>query len=297
MRCYVNFVQRIEKDEYQKWSPTYITLLTARSITKQPPNEQRSQINMSTLRIEGSVAFVTGANRGIGRAIVDALIARGASKVYAGARKLSSLESLLAAHPDKVVPVEIDVTDQEQITSAAGLAKDVTLLVNNAGIAGGAGLMLTDTAINDVWGKEFEVNVFGLTHVTQAFAPALNANGGGAIVNLASLASLVNFPLFQSYSVSKAAVHSITQALRIALPNTLVVGVYPGPVDTDMAEGIPFEKESPQNVANEILDGVESGQEDVFPDAMSKDMSGVYLSDPKQLERDMAAMVAGGVPA
>lgn len=245
---------------------------------------------MSQNQIEGAVAVVTGANRGIGRAIVEELLSRGASRVYAGARDLGSLASLAKEYGDRVVPLELDVTNREQVQRAAEVASDATILVNNAGVLGNGGLSVSDSAINEFSRREFEVNVFGLLNVTQSFAQTLEQNGGGVIVNLGSLASLVNFPMFQSYSVSKAAVHSITQALRVSHPETLVVGVYPGPVDTDMADGAPFDKESPANVAKAILDGIETGAEDVFPDAMSKEMGGLFLDNPKELERQIAAM-------
>ena len=245
---------------------------------------------MSGRTIEGTVALVTGSNRGIGRAIVEALIERGAKKVYAAARRKETVADLVAAHPDRIVALELDVTNADHIAKAAAEATDVKVLVNNAGVATSMGTMITDPAVNPMARTEFEVNVFGLINVTQAFAPVLNANGGGAVVNLGSVASLVSFAMAQTYSASKAAVHSISQALRIAMGNTLVVAVYPGPVDTDMAQGIPMEKATPASVAHEILDGIEAGTEEVFPDPMAKEMGGFYLQNPKGLEHQVAAM-------
>ena len=245
---------------------------------------------MPGLQIEGSVALVTGSNRGIGRAIVGALLERGAAKVYAGSRKVEGVADLVSANPGRVVAVELDVTNADHIAKAAELATDVNLLINNAGVAPSMGIPITDPATNPMARTEFEVNVFGLMNVTQAFAPALNNNGGGAVVNLGSVASLVSFAMAQTYSASKAAVHSVTQALRIALPNTLTVGVYPGPIDTDMAKELPMDKATPESTAHEILDGVEAGSEDVFPDPMSKEMGGFYLQNPKALEQQVAAM-------
>lgn len=244
------------------------------------------------IAISGSVALVTGSNRGIGRALVEALLEKGASKVYAGARELDSLNDLVATHGDRVVGIELDITNAEQIKAAAAKATDVDLLINNAGVVGQAGVAITDPQNIAIGRREMEVNFFGTLAVTQAFAPILAANGGGGIANLASVAALVNFPLFATYSASKAAVHSLTQVLRISLPNTHVAGIYPGPVDTDMTEDIPFEKASPQEVANNILNALEKGQEEIFPDGMAQQMGAGYEQSPKGLEHQVAAMVA-----
>ena len=245
---------------------------------------------MSTIKIEGSIALVTGGNRGIGRAVVDELLKRGASKVYVGARNTDSVSELAAAFPNRVHVLELDVTNQGHIDQAAAVATDVNILVNNAGVANNFGKLITDATTNAEARIEFEVNVFGLVAVTQAFAPILQTNGGGAIINLGSVASFVNFPMFQSYSASKAAVHSITQATRISLPETLVVGVYPGPIDTDMAKDLPMDKVSPTTAANEILDGIETGAEEVLTDPMAKQLGGLFFTSPKELEKQVAAM-------
>lgn len=251
---------------------------------------------MTGQSIAGTVGFVTGANRGIGRALVEALVERGASKVYAAARRPETLRGLAAAHGERVVPVTLDVTRREQVRGAAEAAGDVSLLINNAGVAADAGGRFpVEEGWVDAARHELEVNVLGLLDVTRAFAPVLEANGGGSVVNLASVAALVHFPLLPSYSASKAAVHSLTQGMRMALggQGTRVVGVYPGPVDTDMAEGVPFEKTSPEAVAAAILDAVEAGTEEVLPDPMSAQLGGLFFHDPKELERQVAAMAAG----
>lgn len=244
--------------------------------------------------IAGSTSFVTGANRGIGEALVDALVAAGAGKVYAAARRVDDLAPLLHRHGDRVVPVKLDVTDATQIQAAAGFADDVQLLVNNAGVVGFAGGVFTDVQWLAGSRHEFEVNYLGTFAVTQAFAPVLAANGGGAIVNIASVASLVSFPMIAGYSASKAALHSLTQTTRLLLQgqSTQVFGVYPGPIDTRMSAELQMEKTSAPDAARAILHGIEAGDEEIFPDATSIGMGAAFLTDPKGLERQMVAMTA-----
>lgn len=241
--------------------------------------------------IKGVTALVTGANRGIGEAIVDALVAAGAAKVYAAARNTDDLAAIEMRHGGKVVGLRLDITDAAQISDSVQRAGDVCLLVNNAGFAGKTGGDFVDAGWIDAARKELDVNFFGTLAVTQAFAPVLARNGGGAIVNLGSVASFVNFPILLAYSASKAAVHSMTQAARVLLKpqGTRVFGVYPGPIDTRMAEGIPFAKTSPAEAAHAIVAGIESGNEEIFPDPMSQSMGSTFLTDPKGLERQVAA--------
>ena len=248
---------------------------------------------MSGHAIQGSTALVTGANRGIGRAIAEALLERGADRVYAGARRTEALEDLVAEYGDRVVPVAIDVTDSEQIAAAAQIAADVDLLINNAGVAALGGASFEDPSWLEAGRQEYDVNVLGTFETTQAFAPVLKANGGGAVVNIISIAGITNFPLFLSYSLSKAALHSLTQATRLFLSEqgTQVAGVYPGPVDTDMAEEVPFDKVPPSTVANAILDGVEAGVEEIFPDPMAEQFGASFEDSPKGLERQVASML------
>lgn len=241
--------------------------------------------------IKGKTALVTGANRGIGEAIVDALVKAGAARVYAAARNLKDLTALTARHGARVIALQLDVTNPAQIAAAASAAPDVQLLVNNAGYAGYTGGTFSDTKWLVAGRQEMDVNFFGTFAVSQAFAPVLAKNNGGAIVNIASVASLVNFALLASYSASKAAVHSLTQATRMMLKSqgTQVFGVYPGPIDTRMAEDIPFEKTSPADAAQAIITGIEAGTEEIFPDPMSQGMGAGYLASPKALELQVAA--------
>lgn len=243
-------------------------------------------------RIEGKAAFVTGANRGIGRAFVEELLAAGAAKVYAGARDPSTLADLVANGNGRVVPVELDVTKPDLIEKAAAACKDVAVLINNAGIATFEGL---SSASDDAPARnEMEVNYFGSLNMIRSFASTLAANGGGTIVNMSSIAGLVSIPVFSSYSASKAAVHSLTQGARaeLAAQGTLVVGVYPGPVDTDMGTNISLEKASPRAVVKAVLEGVEAGEENVFPDPTSKQLHEGLTADPKAVEKQLAAMLA-----
>jgi NAD(P)-dependent dehydrogenase (short-subunit alcohol dehydrogenase family) len=249
---------------------------------------------MAGQKIEGIVAFVSGANRGIGRTLVDALIDRGAATVYAASRRPEGVADLVEAHPGRVVAVALDVTDQAQVTAAAAQAGNVDLLINNAGVATGLGLSAADPAVIPGAEQEMEVNYFGTMKMTQAFTPVLAANGGGSVVNLLSVVSLTAFPPFVSYSASKAALHSLTQSTRVHLAGqgTHVIGVYPGPVDTDMAKDIPFDKTSPRTVADAILDAVEAGASEVYPDPFAEDVGARYQAGPAELERHINAMLA-----
>jgi NAD(P)-dependent dehydrogenase (short-subunit alcohol dehydrogenase family) len=259
----------------------------------------------SSYNVQDSVAFVTGTNRknGIGRAIVEALIAQGAKKVYATARNISQLEDLVAAHEGKVVAVALDVTDLDAIQSLGATYPDVTLVVNNAG------LLAETSSLGDIGmiQKEIAINYIAPLSIVQSFAPFLNSKterssttatsscvakqASGAIVNINSIASLVNFPGAATYSASKAASHSLTQAQRRDLPHFLVIGVYPGPIDTDMAENAPFDKEPPSAVAEAIMDALQNGTEDIYPDVMARQLRDGWKTDAKALENQMKQSV------
>jgi len=247
-----------------------------------------------THSIPGITAFVTGANRGIGRALVEALLAGGAKKVYAAARDLKSLSDLEKANDGRLISVKLDVTDRAAVSGAAARAADVQLLINNAGVIAHSNAPLTDAQWIEAGRREMNVNVFGTLAMIQAFAPALAKNGGGTIVNIASVASFANAPFLMTYSMSKAALHSLTMSVRTSLrpQGTRVLGVYPGPVDTDMASDIPFDKATPADVARAILDGIESGHEEIFPDPLSRQLGELFLKSPKELERQFDAMMS-----
>ena len=236
------------------------------------------------MNIKGSVALVTGANRGVGRELVSALVEAGAAKVYAAAREVSGIVG--STH---VVPVVLDITDAAQIAAARTKLTDVTLLINNAGVLDFGSALEAPIAAFE---RNMAVNVYGGLNVTRAFAPVIAGNGGGGVVNLLSVVALASMPGLAAYNASKAALHSLTQSFRATLKSQgiEVFGVYPGPVDTDMAAEIPFDKTSPAVVARAILKGVGEGREDIFPDPMSEQVAGVWAHDPKGLERQFSAM-------
>ena len=244
---------------------------------------------MNAQRIQGAVALVTGANRGIGRALTEALLSRGVRKVYATAR---NPEALHALGDERLVSLRLDVTDPDQIRAAAEAASDVDLVFNNAGVVLATGI--ADSAVLDQARREMEVNYFGPLRLLHRLAPTLARNGGGAVVNIGSAAGLSNLPISPTYSASKAALHSLTQAARVLLgaQGTSVFGVYPGPVDTDMTRELALPKASPRDVAFAILDGIEAGQEDIFPDPFAVDFGRQFLSSPKAAERQMAGIAA-----
>jgi NAD(P)-dependent dehydrogenase (short-subunit alcohol dehydrogenase family) len=244
---------------------------------------------MKAQRIEGAVALVTGANRGIGRALTEALLSRGARKVYAAAR---NPEALSALRDKRLVSLRLDVTDADQIRAAVETASDVDLLFNNAGVVLATGI--ADSTVLDQARREMEVNYFGPLQLLHRLAPTLARNGGGAVVNIGSAAGLTNLPFVPTYSASKAALHSLTQAARILLgaQGTSVFGVYAGPVDTDMSRELAFPKTPPRDVASAILDGIEAGQEDIFPDPFAVDFGRQFMSSPKAAERQIATMAA-----
>jgi NAD(P)-dependent dehydrogenase (short-subunit alcohol dehydrogenase family) len=237
--------------------------------------------------IAASIPVVTGAGRGLGRALLDDLLGRGATKVYALARSLDSIPN-----DERIVRVRFDLLDPDSIAAAARTAADATLLINNASTAEFADPL---DANLDAVGGELAVNFIGTYATILAFVPVLEANGDGHIVNVLSLLSLASTPPMAGYSASKAAAHSLTQALRpvLAARGIAVHGVYPGGIDTDMLAGIDAPKTPATAVAAGVLDALAADLEDIFPDPNAQAMAAIWWSDPKSFERAFS----GAAPA
>jgi NAD(P)-dependent dehydrogenase (short-subunit alcohol dehydrogenase family) len=216
------------------------------------------------MKIRNSIALVTGANRGLGSAFVQALLDAGAKKVYAAARDPRSIKIIPG-----VEPLQIDVTNTRDVAAAAHIATDVNLVINNAGIFRPTPLLAaTDADLR----AEMDTNYFGPLAVSRAFAPLLARNGGGALVNVLSVLSWVNLPGTALYSASKAAAWSLTNALREELrtQGTHVVGLHVGFMDTDMAKDVQSQKSNPLDVARQVLAALENGSPEVLADAVSR---------------------------
>ncbi len=238
------------------------------------------------MRIANKVVLVTGANRGIGQALVEEALNRGAKRVYAGTRRP-------LAHSDvRVTPVTLDVTNAAQIQEAVERVESLDVLINNAGVA-----IYDDLSNLDVIEQHLAVNFFGLLKVTQAFLPLLKRSKG-AIVNNLSLAGLAALPVIPSYSISKAAAFNLTQSLRalLASQGVSVHAVVLGPIDTDMNRGFEIPKASPASAAQGIFDGLEKGEDEIFPDPASLSIAeGWRAGALKALERQFAGFVPQSV--
>lgn len=215
------------------------------------------------MKIKNTVALVTGANRGIGLAFAHELLARGARKVYVGARDPATVTQ------SGVQTLRLDVNKPEDVAAAAAIATDVSLVINNAGIAQFGGFLLPDS--EDVARRIFETNFFAVLRMSKAFAPILKANGGGALLNVLSVASWVNGGDLAAYSASKSAAWSLTNALRneLAAQKTQVVALHMGYVDTDLTRGLDAPKISPDEIVRRALDGVEAGLDEVLADELT----------------------------
>jgi NAD(P)-dependent dehydrogenase (short-subunit alcohol dehydrogenase family) len=235
--------------------------------------------------IKDKIAVITGANRGIGRAIADVFLREGATKIYAAVRDVHSAGPLVEQYGNRVIPVHLDLARQETISALAESASDAQIVVNNAAVFM-ARTPLDGDAI-EALELAIRINVFGLMHMGQAFAPTLKRNGGGAFVQINSVASLKCSSGFATHSASKAAAYSITQALRELLgqQGTLVLSVHPGLIATGMADsaGLNRAAESPLVVAEEIVAGLKSGHFHLFPDSVAKRVGHAYESFAKNV--------------
>ena len=236
------------------------------------------------VKINDATVMVTGSSRGIGKALVAGLISMGAKKIYPCARNINDLAEF---DDERIVPISLDISDDKAIESAAEQTKDVNILINNAGINTVGSLLHSDI---EKLPADLNLNFLSTLKVIRAIYPNIESIGGGKIVNVISICGLAPMPSIGGYSVSKAALFSATQALRTELKdkNIQMVGVFPGPVDTDMNEGLDIEMASPESLAQNILRDIDQGLEDIFPDQIARDVYDLWVKDPKLLELDFA---------
>lgn len=232
------------------------------------------------MSLANKVVLVTGANRGIGAAIVRELLKAGAGKIYAAARNVTSLPNF---GDDRVVTLQLDITSDASVNAAAAAAKDVDVLVNNAGtLAFGDYISSSWETFED----DMRTNYFGSLRVIRAFTPQFTARKSGTIANISSVVGLSAVPLMAGYSASKAALHSITQSLRGTLEkdNITVIGIYAGPIDTDLAAPVPYPKVTPESAAVNIVKGIEQRQTYIFPDPLAQQVEELWSTDNRKLE-------------
>ena len=236
-------------------------------------------------KLTNRVVMVTGASRGLGKALVELFLTHDIKRIYATARSSSSLP---AFSDHRVMPIALDIGDAEQIETIAVQATDVDILVNNVGINLFGSILTTPLEHIE---QEFAVNLFGTLNMVRAFYPVISANGGGNIVNLNSICSFAAMPGLAGYSASKAALFSITQAMRpeLAEVNIKVHGVFPGPIDTNMNAGkdVP-DMASAHDVAHSIVQGILDGDDDIYPDRIGQQTADEWHANPKQVEQKFA---------
>jgi NAD(P)-dependent dehydrogenase (short-subunit alcohol dehydrogenase family) len=226
------------------------------------------------MKIKDATILITGANRGIGLAFAKAVLARGARKVYAGSRDPSRVTL------PGVKPIRLDVTSPEDVEAAARQAGDATIVINNAGIASFGSFLGDDADV--VLRRHLDTNVLGVLRVARAFAPVLARNGGGALINVASVASWISNPLLANYAVSKAAVWSLSNGLRhdLRAQNTQVLTLHMGFVDTDLTRGVEMPKSTPEGIVEQALDALEAGAQEVLADELTRQVKQGLSADP-----------------
>jgi NAD(P)-dependent dehydrogenase (short-subunit alcohol dehydrogenase family) len=226
------------------------------------------------MKLDNATVLITGANRGIGLAFARAALARGARKVYAGARDPASVRDT------GLTPLKLDVTSAADVAAAAEIAADTTLVINNAGIAITGSFAAPDAEA--VLRRHFETNVLGVLRMSQAFAPVLARNGGGALLNVASIASWISAPLLANYAVSKSAVWSLSNGLRndLRAQGTQVLTLHMGFVDTDLTHGIDMPKSTPEDIVARALDALEAGADEVLADDLTRQVKQGLVAQP-----------------
>ncbi len=239
------------------------------------------------MQFDGRTVLVTGANRGLGARLVESVLDAGAAKVWAAARDPERFAGSVLAD-ERVVPLELDITDQASIDAAARRATDLNVLINNAGVLGFGGPLEGNL---DDFERDLMTNYLGTLRVTRAFVPALEHQAPAAVVNVLTVIALAPIRSLAGYCASKAASHSMTQALRAELKGRGidVIGAYPGGIDTDMVAGVEMMKTSPDEVAARIVEGVQAGESIIWPDPISAGGGGAYLENPVALEEMLAA--------
>lgn len=237
------------------------------------------------MTLANQTVLISGANRGIGAALVRELLNTDLRKIYATARWIASLPEF---GDPRVVPLQLDVTDDESVRAASLAAADIDILINNAGTAAFSDWLSSDQAVIDA---DMATNLYGTLRVIRAFAPHLQARHSGTIVNVISVVGLAPVPALAGYSASKAALQSLTQALRgsLATSGIKVVGVYPGPIDTDLARDLPFEKATPAHAARNIVSGLAAGDEWIFPDPVALEIGQLFGTSGRQVELALQA--------
>lgn len=233
------------------------------------------------MNFSGKTVLVTGANRGIGLAIVKSLLNKGVSKIYAGARNTKNLPDFADR---RVVPLTLDITNSEQVAAAAKIASDVEVLINNAGVAAFSSIL--DGPI-DLVQRDMNTNYFGTLDMVRTFVPVLESKKAAAIVNVVTIAAFANFPIVGGYSASKSALFSLSQGIRIELASKgiSVHTINPGPINTELANEFPTDKADANLTADNIIAGLENNEADIFPDEAGRQMFEAWKSDYRGLER------------
>lgn len=236
--------------------------------------------------LKNKTVLVTGANRGIGKELVIALLQKDVAKIYATARKIESLPDF---SDSRVVPLELDITNEQQIKACAAGAQDVDILFNNAGVASFGSILQAPT---EEIKKDMDTNFYGTLNMVREFVPSLEKRPSTAIVNVVTIGAFVNFPAIGGYCASKSALFSMSQGIRIELkPRGIQVHtVNPGPIDTDMAKEFDTEKTSPQITAQNILKGLENDEADIFPDPGGQELFQIWNKDYRDLENAISQM-------